>query len=48
MTVRQQILQFKVQLRDITPAIWRRIEVPAAYTFWDLHVGIQDAMGWLD
>jgi len=22
--------------------------VPTAYTFWDLHVAIQDAMGWLD
>lgn len=48
MTIRQQILQFKVQLRDIKPAIWRRIEVPASYTFWDLHVAIQDAMGWFD
>jgi len=48
MNARQQILQFKVQLRDIKPAIWRRIEVPASYTFWDLHVAIQDAMGWLD
>ena len=42
------VLQFKVQLRDIQPAIWRRIQVPAAYTFWDLHVAIQDAMGWKD
>ncbi|NOT09960.1 MAG: plasmid pRiA4b ORF-3 family protein [Gemmatimonadales bacterium] len=48
MNARQQILTFKVQLRDIKPAIWRRIEVPASYTFWDLHVAIQDAMGWLD
>jgi hypothetical protein len=22
--------------------------VPAAYSFWDLHVAIQDAMGWHD
>jgi hypothetical protein len=22
--------------------------VPSSYTFWDLHVAIQDAMGWLD
>jgi hypothetical protein len=22
--------------------------VPASYSFWDLHVAIQDAMGWLD
>ena len=48
MNARQQIFQFTVQLRDVKPAIWRRIEVPASYTFWDLHVAIQDAMGWLD
>ena len=28
--------------------IWRRIQVPENYSFWDLHVAIQDAMGWLD
>lgn len=33
---------------DIEPLIWRVIEVPSTYTFWDLHVAIQDAMGWLD
>jgi hypothetical protein len=22
--------------------------VPASYSFWDLHVAIQDAMGWED
>lgn len=32
----------------IKPLIWRRIEVPANYNFWDFHVAIQDAMGWLD
>ncbi len=26
----------------------RRIEVAASHSFWDLHVAIQDAMGWLD
>jgi hypothetical protein len=35
-------------LLDIAPAIWREIEVPSAYTFWHLHVAIQDAMGWKD
>ena len=30
------------------PRVWRRIEVPSTYFFWDLHVAIQDAMGWLD
>ncbi len=42
------ILQFKISLNDIKPTIWRRIHVPIDYNFWDLHVAIQDAMGWLD
>lgn len=42
------IFQFKVSLLGIKPEIWRRIQVPEDYTFWDLHVAIQDAMGWLD
>src|SRR5205823_6185458 len=29
------VLQFKVQLQEIEPAIWRRIQVPADYTFWE-------------
>ncbi|MDR1967329.1 MAG: plasmid pRiA4b ORF-3 family protein, partial [Burkholderiaceae bacterium] len=28
------------------PAIWRRIQVPDSYTFEDLHMAIQIAMGW--
>jgi hypothetical protein len=35
-------------LSEIEPTIWRVIQVPSEYTFWDLHVAIQDAMGWLD
>jgi hypothetical protein len=42
------ICQFKISLSEIEPLIWRRIQVPAKYSFWDLHVAIQDAMGWLD
>lgn len=42
------IFQFKVYLQRSKPRIWRRIEVPEDYTFWDLHVAIQDAMGWKD
>jgi len=42
------IFQFKVTLKDIHPSIWRRIQVPSKYSFWDLHVAIQDSMGWLD
>lgn len=44
----QLIYQFKISLSDIEPLIWRRIQVPATYNFWDLHVAIQDSMGWLD
>lgn len=43
-----QVYQFKITLIDIEPTIWRRIQVPSDYSFWDLHVAIQDAMGWTD
>jgi len=43
-----KIFQFKVTLKGIRPPIWRRIQVPETYTFWELHVAIQDAMGWFD
>jgi hypothetical protein len=43
-----KVYQFKITLRGIRPPIWRRIQVPDNYTFWDLHVAIQDAMGWFD
>ncbi len=43
-----KIYQFKITLKDTKPAVWRRIQVPGEYSFWDLHVAIQDAMGWLD
>src|SRR5207245_2795229 len=33
----------KVQLEHIHPPVWRRIQVPADYTFRDLHVALQDA-----
>lgn len=43
-----QVYQFKITLKELEPLIWRQIQVPEAYSFWDLHVAIQDAMGWLD
>jgi hypothetical protein len=42
------VFQIRVSLAYISPEIWRRIVVPERYTFWDLHVAIQDTMGWLD
>lgn len=41
------IYQFRIALRDIHPKIWRRIQVPGNYSFFDLHVAIQDSMGWV-
>jgi hypothetical protein len=43
-----KIYQFRIALLEIVPAIWRTIQVPGTYSFWDLHVAIQDSMGWLD
>lgn len=36
----------KVFLYQITPQIWRRLEVPADFTFEQLNDAIQAAMGW--
>jgi len=44
----KNVYQFKITLKDSKPPIWRRIQVPESYSFWDLHVAIQDAMGWMD
>ncbi len=39
---------FKITLNDSSPKIWRRILVSKDYSFFDLHIVIQDAMGWFD
>lgn len=44
----KRVYQFRIQIREISPVIWRRIQVPEEYTFWDLHVAIQNAMEWTD
>jgi len=44
----ERVFQFKVTLKGVKPAVWRRIQVPESYTFWDLHVAIQDVFGWDD
>jgi hypothetical protein len=44
----ERVYQFKISLKGIKPVIWRRILVPETYTFWGLHVAIQDAIGWTD
>lgn len=39
---------FHVRLAETTPPVWRRLEVRAEGTFWNLHCAIQDAMPWED
>lgn len=40
------IYRFKVAIQNTKPSIWRRIDVPENYTFFDFHVAIQDAFKW--
>lgn len=42
------ILQLKVTLRRVRPPIWRRLEIPASTTLFELHHILQGAMGWTD
>ena len=42
------IYTLRVELEHISPLIWRRIAIAGNATFWELHVAIQDAMGWND
>jgi hypothetical protein len=44
----EQAVQVTVTLRDIEPAIWRRLVVPASLTLRELHAVIQTGMGWQD
>lgn len=48
MTTERRVYRFQIELDGVAPPIWRTIEVPESYTLWDLHVAVQDAMGWLD
>lgn len=48
MPTRRHILRLYVQLVDVYPPVWRRIEMRSDVTFWALHVALQNAMGWTD
>lgn len=37
-----EIYQFKIALKYNRPQIWRRIQVPEYFSFFDLHVAIED------
>ena len=45
-TGKGDILQIKITLKDVRPAVWRRVLVPATLTLRRLHETIQGAMGW--
>lgn len=43
-----EVYQFRVFLREISPAIWRRLLLRSDQTIADLHYALQIAMGWED
>ncbi|MFQ3621618.1 MAG: plasmid pRiA4b ORF-3 family protein, partial [Spirochaetales bacterium] len=43
---KEQYYVFKIQLQYIRPPIWRRIQIPGSYDLQDLHLAIQNCMGW--
>ena len=51
MATKQQAIklyEIKITLKNLTPAIWRRVHVPRDITLGGLHSVIQMAMGWDD
>ncbi len=41
-----EIYQLRIELRGLTNPVWRQIQVPVTYSFWELNCAIQDAFGW--
>lgn len=44
----QSIYRLRITLHDLSPEVWRRVEVPADLTLSRLHRVIQVAFGWSD
>ncbi len=41
-----EVYQLRITLREISPAIWRRVLIRADSTITDLHYTLQLTMGW--
>jgi Plasmid pRiA4b ORF-3-like protein len=44
----KQIFQFRVELEDTSPVVWRSFQVPHAISFYELHEVLQVVMGWMN
>lgn len=44
-TPANNIYQFKITLNDSVPTVWRQIQIPDNYSFYDFHCAIQVMMG---
>ena len=42
----ETVLQLRAQLRDVAPAVWRRLLVPGSIRMDKFHMVLQAAMGW--
>lgn len=40
------ILQFRIRLKDLSPMVWRRVQVSSTMTLHEFHGVLQVAMGW--
>jgi hypothetical protein len=47
-TAKTKIFEIKIELREVHPAVLRRVRVPADMTLAGLHAVVQVAMGWTD
>jgi pRiA4b ORF-3-like protein len=44
----QTVFQLRIDLNEVTPAVWRRLLVPGGIRLAKLHQILQAAMGWTD
>ena len=48
MTAKTKIFEIKIELREVRPAVWRRVQVPGELSLAGLHAVVQVVMGWTD